>query len=520
MPNSGGGSSNNILYIFIHGVGSSKKAWDQYLKIFLNDDTSIKEVAMFDPLLKNQKCYHCYEYEAPSFTNPLKNNQLYKKYLNWKKGQKHPSETTIPQHADVFKTYLDSKKKFDKIYILAHSMGGLIALQTYVKLNTTVDKLVLFATPIAGSGDADDIKKFFNEKFFIRRTLFSYIVRELSTNSNTLTTLQRDIIANAESLLSKDIMFLYPKDDSRIVPASKDFANSFCGDVGSYDGDHSSIKEPNTINDISYILVKEFLNRSESGDNSTLSKDDKSIVKIKSHWSKGSEVTKKEWPFVVTNSNHVTTIYENNISIDYIRYSLEMMQDGIVKFEHGFRPFDKHVEEDIEKDAIFLNNSKGRFEGKSFKVRFIPNKTPIEARVYFDDGWFVIRFESEMIEIGEKFDVEISISDKVDMSDSKRATKRRDKYFEYQLHNDVSPHAIRERTYQIESYNDTDEPAIAYEPWLIVDGETQLNKDNCSQGIYYKSWKWKFYFEEANCKKMSILLKKQNNPGRLHSFCS
>ena len=367
--------SNNTLYIFVHGIGSNKNTWDQFLDVMLNDYDQLMSEELYDSSQMNKTYYTYFEYDAPIVTNILKNNSVSKWFQKNISGSIPKGDITIPQYARIFKTFMDSKSHFDNICVLAHSMGGIIALQAMVRLDLDISKLVLFATPISGSNNSNEIKAFFNEKSWYRGALFSYIVRELSTDSNTLRTLKKDIITKKDELLSKDILFLFAESDSRIVHTSKEFAEIFTNNVESFDEDHSSIKEPKNIDSLPYIFTKNFLKTKPLH----ISKEEESLLKLREDWQEKTSVEKQDFPFIVPKSINTTTIYENNTVIDYFKYSIEMMQDGRVSFEHAFKPFDTKVAEKVEEDEIYINYSKNRFSKKSCKICYTPVETPIEG---------------------------------------------------------------------------------------------------------------------------------------------
>lgn len=188
-----------------------------------------------------------------------------------------------------------------------------------------------------------------------------------------------------------------------------------------------------------------------------------------------------------------------------------MMEDGKLNFYHRIIPFDQKVEDDIEQDPYYKNCPGNRFTEKSYKIKVFPKNLHIYPLkpIKDPDGkkiWIRFNFESEIIPKDTEFFLEISLSDKIDITDNESAIERRAKYFDSTISS--SAHGVRYNKYQIETYNDKNgQPVkLPFEPWLYADGTPQVNKNNCNETIYYKTWKWDVFYIDDNPRSLLIKL--------------
>lgn len=504
---------NKSLTVFIHGIGANKESWDQFIAVLTRDkDVNIQEnnIGKFD--LKCQKHYYLHEYDSP-----IRNKDWFPWFKEKKTGESNPANKTIDAHAGDIRTLLNAKQSdYDEINLVAHSMGGLITLELLfnlfedkndTKLLKKVNKIVFFASPLAGSDDANEIKKFF-DNYTLTKSFFSYAVKELSSNSITITSLQNGIKKHQKKLRELNPLYIYASSDSRILADSVKIANNFSF-VETIEAGHSKIKEPTNQNDLAYCIFKDYIFVNKQ------TKEQLSIKKVEKHWEEMKKSDPKHSSHIVIESNYIHTIFANGIYICHHKYKMKMMERGKLDFFHMLIPFDKTIEDPIENDPFYTNNPGDRFRAKSYKSRFHPKTLPITKKKpikYFDENsgktWLKFIFESEEIEKGTEFTIEFSFSDKIDISDSEKAKERREQYFESTIDNIKRPHGIRHNTYQIESY--TDEPTanvhLPFEPSLYADGNNIPNNGNCNENIYYKSWKWDFYYADKNPEILKIKL--------------
>ncbi|MCK5293317.1 MAG: alpha/beta hydrolase, partial [Arcobacteraceae bacterium] len=155
------------LYLFIHGIGSDQSTWNQYISILKDDhDINIRDTYFEESDEEIENYYTFFNYDSPIIDK--------KPFFSWgnkkKTGTKKAGDLTVSSHSDALLSFIEHEEnKYNNIYILAHSMGGLITLDCIFKLINTnkpklikkLKKVIFFATPIAGSDDADDIKKYF-----------------------------------------------------------------------------------------------------------------------------------------------------------------------------------------------------------------------------------------------------------------------------------------------------------------------------------------------------------------------
>jgi len=414
-------------------------------------------------------------------------------------------------------------------------MGGLITLdyifklinKNNLKMIKKLKKIILFATPITGSDDADDIKDYFDNK--LSKNVFSYAVKELSKESQTIIGMKTKLKKYKSNLKKMDILFLYGSTDARIATDSQQVAETFCTNVKTTQCDHTTIKEPNNSESDTYVYVKNFINKNtEKSVPVSISEYDKSIEKLEKKWNEFKLANPEYMSFIILESHYVNTIYANSTFISYLKYKIRMMEDGVVNINHKYLPFDKIVKDPIEDDEFYKNHATKRFTSKSYKIDISSESVPIEYSkpMYYKDEdqkeWVQWKISSEIIPEDTEFEIEISISDVINIDKTEEAKKRREEYFSYAIDNINKPHGVRYNKYQIETYNDTYDKNVylPYEPRILVDGEAKKNMKNCEKSIYYKTWNWNFYYCDLDSKTVQIKLRESDSLLKQGASCS
>ena len=504
----------NLLF-FIHGIGSNKKTWKQLIQLMENDlNIQIKEHKFRDT---NNDCN--YFYKLDEYNAPIKNltwnpctwfNFKICDFMRIKKsGELKAGDLLVADHADVLITKLNLlSKSYENIYLIGHSMGGLVILESLFELFFSsndnllprIKKVIFIASPFAGSDDSKDIKRIFEKR--PSKHIFSCVVKELSPDSQTIVNIENGIGKYKNELQDLNCLFMNGKTDARILSDSAEFAQSFC-QVENFLVNHTKIKEPMNTKDPLYEVFFNFIFTISN------SKLEESIKGVEDVWYKNKEAQQSHANYIVLSSEYTNTLYASGIFIAHHKYHIKMMEDGqFDKFFHRIIPFDKEIKFDpkdnsMKEDEYYKNTPGNRFEGKAYKIIHYPKDLPIESKkpIYSYDGnrgWIKFRFTSQPIPKNTDFFIEISISDKIDLTNPTRINE----YFESTIDNEKNPHALRQVKYQIETYTDSSEGKInlPFMPWATVgtNASPLLNDNNCSENIYYKTWNWKLYFSESN----------------------
>lgn len=508
------------LYLFIHGIGSDQSTWNPYISILKDDhDINIKDTYFEESDEEIQNYYNFFNYNSPIINK--KTNFLWLRRKST--GSKQAGELTVSNHSDALLSFIEHEEnKYNNIYILAHSMGGLITLDCIFnlinknksKLIKKIKKVIFFATPITGSDDSDDIKKYFDGKYF------SHAVKELATDSKTIVSVKKKLNKYKSNLKKMDILFLYGSTDARIGVESRNVAEAFCKEVKTIQCNHTDIKEPKNSDSESYSYVMSFINKKvENSAPKLMNEYEKSISKLEKKWYQFKSVNPDYMSFIILESHYINTIYANATFISYLKYKIRMMEDGEVKINHKYLPFDKVVEKIIIDDEFYKNHASKRFTSKSYKINVSPQSIPLEYSkpMYCKDAdgkeWVEWKFNSELIPKDTEFEIEISISDVINIDNTPEAKERREDYFSYGIDNINKPHGVRYNKYQIEIYNDTFDKNVflPYEPWILVDGKKKKNMNNCEKNIYYKTWNWDFYYCDLDSKTIQIKLRESDS---------
>lgn len=249
------------ITIFIHGIGSSNKAWEKFIKVQKKDNFTKHMKEYFHnetAIIENEDYYYLYGYESKKFFN-FPGNEFFQEKI---KGKTNPGKVPIINHSNTFLYEItELVDLFTDINIVAHSMGGVITMKMITTLivenNQAKNKIktcILYGSPLKGSEDP-----FFLESLW--RKASSEILKELKPNSLTITELLKQIDTYSE-ILKKDfnIHFIAGDADPRIVEITKKFANKF-GTFKQIKGGHSEIITPKDINSPSFISYKNIIKK-------------------------------------------------------------------------------------------------------------------------------------------------------------------------------------------------------------------------------------------------------------------
>ena len=202
-----------------------------------------------------------------------------------------------------------------------------------------------------------------------------------------------------------------------------------------------------------------------------------------------------EKPFIILESWYTDTLYDNGQFIMHKKYHLKMMERNFFDMDYDYIPFDKEINKDIAKEEYYINRPGKRWHEKSFKHRINgERKSSLKMKSISKNKEKWIRFSIKTklkIDKGEEFFFEFSIADKVELSSTKEFKERRNKFFSTNFSNIA--HGIRNLTFQIESYNNTNNlnTKIPFEPVLFVDEDEPINiKKIEEETIYYQKWIW------------------------------
>jgi len=222
-------SKQNVI-ILIHGFTGGKNTWGQLIPL-LREDKDLKGR------------YEVHELRFPTTWSGI-------------------NKPTIEKVAENLKLQLEVRfKDYHNIYLIAHSMGGLVVQSMIVqelkagnasKLDR-IQRIIFFGTPLLGV-DVPKFMQWFNKQ-----------VRQLDTKDGIVQQLLVDWIhyahdpeidqgsTNYQRKFKDKVTVIYGLEDTLIpeISAKGVFRNSF-----SVPGDHTSMKMPNSRDDDAYIAVK------------------------------------------------------------------------------------------------------------------------------------------------------------------------------------------------------------------------------------------------------------------------
>ena len=238
---------------------------------------------------------------------------------------------------------------------------------------------------------------------------------------------------------------------------------------------------------------------------------------------KAIEITKNVWKniserdekrnYIYIESNSTTTLYKKGQVIFHKKIRVLMMKTGIFKTDHGYIPYDNIVAEKIEDEDYYKNNPGDRWNGKSFKYRILNNDiSPIEPTLSIkklNDGRRYIQFDvesNENIEKGTEFTIEYSISDSISLKNDDVNNKRREEFFSESFTVGGLSSAVRNISFQLESYHDVDSHFLNFMPVIKFDEEDPVSLGLCTENIYYRKWSYQKYNDSKEQKKYIIKL--------------
>jgi len=230
------------LILFIHGLGGSEETWGK-----------------FETLIKAEKCLNGLDIAFYNYRSSLVRTKsilsIFSKIFSFFIPQKRLPK--IQDVAELLKTEIEERyASYDEIYLITHSMGGLVArkyLYDMLKNNKTlqVKKLMLYAVPNNGSDWAKLSKIYTHEQ-----------IEQLDRDSDFIQHLNKEVDSiNIENYM--DVLYIIGKFDNVVNESS---AKGYWGNkkVKALPNTHINIVKPNTRNDLSFLVLKNFLCNSET----------------------------------------------------------------------------------------------------------------------------------------------------------------------------------------------------------------------------------------------------------------
>lgn len=246
------------LVIFIHGIGSSNEVWNSFIETKKTDTDTKSFIEYKNNITKPEKekfYYYLYEYKSKK----LKTN-IFKKFYSEKiKGIKTPDTLSIKEHKNSFSNFLENILiQFSHIHIVAHSMGGIVALHSILEfiesnniIKNKISNFLLYGSPLKGSNDPKYLENIISSKNT------SEILKELKPDSLNITSLLQ-LIEKHKKELKKNykITFIAGDADSRIIEITKEFIENF-GTFKQISGGHSEIVTPKNLTEETFTIYKE-----------------------------------------------------------------------------------------------------------------------------------------------------------------------------------------------------------------------------------------------------------------------
>lgn len=540
------------LAILVHGIASSNDTWSKFVDCM--EKYPDKKIKKCEELLATEEsdCFYIpFGYQSAIFDIIPKKLSLMERFS----GVKKSGDISILTHSE---TLLSEIRKYaysyDKISFIVHSMGGLVLmftlfhiLEEHKELLEKIGKLIIYASPFAGSQNIDDLQGFFGVK-----KINTAVSSELSQNSSTIALLNDKIMKHKDKLKELDFLYLYGIKDGRIAEQSLDIAKIFC-ETEYCQFDHNKIKEPNNYKELPFAFSMKFLfdeyphkvKRDNSSATNTAKgkkltkeeivdgvsktvraqtiykenrkRDDEIEEYLMRKWNIAKSANIEHDPFIILSSHYTHTLYANSCYMGYLVYNIKMVEDGTLSaFSVYLTPFDKEkLSREKEKNPLCCNQNADRFQDHIIKGKVFP--CSIGSAEFLKPTYtaskngdtIMLSFDSEVIPKGTELRLEISISDKICRKDTPESKIRREEYFSFNINNEKSPHGKRFISWQLETFKDVPgEPvALPYEPQLKLNKKQIPNKNNCKQTIYYKRWDWEFDSIDEDVKKTTIHLK-------------
>ncbi|MET9004209.1 alpha/beta fold hydrolase, partial [Streptomyces pseudogriseolus] len=227
-----------LAAVFVHGFASSEETWKSFDERLAEDE----ELAAVDSL-------H-FKYST----------RLARKVF-WRPDRRLPTLSTI---ADVLQSFMETEASdYQRIVFVCHSMGGLV-VQRYLermlsqgrgKELARIHRVVLFATPNAGSNFARDLRKELFGNHPQEKDLRTLNEEIRDTHAAVI----RDI-ANAAGVGERTCQIpfsVYAGADDNIVPRAS--AQGSFPEVGALPGDHFTIIKPTSRHHSSYTTLRRLL---------------------------------------------------------------------------------------------------------------------------------------------------------------------------------------------------------------------------------------------------------------------
>ena len=246
------------LILFIHGLGGSDETWGEF-ETFIKADSSFNA---FD--------IKFYGYRSSLFRS--KNIvSLFSKIVSLIIPQQRLPK--IQDVAELLKTEIEERySSYDDIYLVTHSMGGLVARKYLYdmlksKSNLQVKKLMLYAVPNNGS----DWARF--------STLYKHEqIEQLDRDSDFIQYLNKEVEnINLEKYM--DVLYVIGKYDDVVNESS---AKGYWGNtkVKSLPNSHTDIVKPKDSDDLSFLVLKNFLTSSSVQELKVNGSNSKYLTKI------------------------------------------------------------------------------------------------------------------------------------------------------------------------------------------------------------------------------------------------
>lgn len=230
-------TNNRKLILFIHGLGGSEETWGKFPSLIEESD----DFKSFDIALYNYRT---------SLIRPKSLVSIFSKIASLFTPQKKlPS---IQDVADMLKTELEIRyKQYDEIYMMTHSMGGLVARQyifDMLEANNAlkVKKLMLYAVPHNGS-DWAKLEPLYKHEQIAELNRDSLFMKNLNRKNQNHT---------LEDVLK--VRYVIGKYDEVVDEGS---ARSYWGHTNcdSLAKGHIDIVKPENAEDMSFLVFQEFM---------------------------------------------------------------------------------------------------------------------------------------------------------------------------------------------------------------------------------------------------------------------
>lgn len=240
----------NVI-LFIHGFTGGKETWQnssgEYFYDLLHEDQNIQEncdIATF-------------EYFSKLTTILVDTKSTTQKIfaLFGATPTKAPKNLGVEEIAELLRTQIKFRlKSYERVFVIAHSMGGLVAKSAIVKdynenIQNRISLFISLAVPHLGADLAN---------------LGKYIVshpqvKDLSSIGDLIPHLNNQWIKIENH---PKIKYFYGTYDNVVPKASAIGTDTIQQDIVSCDDDHTSICKPSSENTITVVATKDFINQS------------------------------------------------------------------------------------------------------------------------------------------------------------------------------------------------------------------------------------------------------------------